>query len=66
MVTYLPFHIDYLMAANLVLLLQYIYTKEAFIIDYLWWISINEMHRKGKEGPGKSRKLAYVDNKLKH
>jgi len=28
MVTYLPFHIDYLMAANLVLLLQHTYTKE--------------------------------------
>ena len=33
---YLPFHIDYLMAAKLVLLLQYAYTKEALIIDHLW------------------------------
>ena len=24
------------------------------------------MHRKGKEGPGESKRLAYVDGKLKH
>jgi hypothetical protein len=36
--------------------------KTTFIIDHLWWISVNEMLCKGKEWQGKSTRLVYIES----